>query len=656
MRIRRICSLLLLPLLVACSTNGPAQEAESEAIRASVREISGFVRDGWHLPFRARVFLADGTAAEERLALDQLEEIKQAYVHTAFDFYAADVVIEAGDSKDVRLDPESLHLEVRLGSATDDPISASDLLTEIAKAYRWKRAELWYAGERTEDLVAALRRDLGKLSRLEGEIALGCKRLELLTGTLRARSEEGKEAVLCPSEADYARSAQFRATFALNRVLNTLARWRLASTDPQLSVQREALTVAHYARLLHEVYLDWLLKIVVGGRTRLKIWSEDWRHRNPLYKALDAEAPILAIEGKQVPARVPEGAIRALLGLRLDDDLRDCYESFDRLWVNRTPLSPTTPLAGELNTARSRMQAIRKLGEDKELSGFTAWKELWDARFKDKVSLPFYGLIASIARFLGDTRTSHPPPAVTSAQLADLAAELQPGDVILVRQDRYLSNAFLPGFWSHALLYLGPIEDWGPLALSDGTPLLEDPVVRSVLEEYGQHIDGKPARVIEAISEGVVFNSLEHAVQKDYIAVLRPELSKVAIAEGIRRALRFVGRPYDFDFDFATDDKIVCTELVYRAYDPELNFAECQRRGASIPGVLEVMGRLAMPANELARLTLYMNAHPDPEPRVGYPGNRLRLVKLLDRPQKRGPAEVLSGRAALTRLQRSVSR
>lgn len=663
---RRLLLLLLLPLLVACTTPDRIRvEAESEAVRTQVRDVTEFVRDRWHLPFRLRVYLSNAKgeavepmllAEEEKLAIRQLEEIKQAYVHSSFDLYAADVVIVGSGSRHVRLHPDALRLEVRLPAGTRDPVSASALLAAIGEEYHWKRSDRWYTGERTDHLEAALRRDLGKLIRLEDEVALACRRLELLVGTLEARVEKDEEPVLTPCEADFARDAQFRATFALNRVLNTLARWRLASDDPQLSVQREALTTTHYARLIHEAYLDWLLKIVVGGRTRLKVWSDDWWHRNALYKCLDSEAPLVPIDDKELPGRVPAGAVRALLSLRLDGDLRACYESLDERWAARQPVSPGTPLARELQSATDRMQAIRVLGEQKELSGFTAWKELWDARLKDTVSLPFYGLVASIARFLGDTRTSHPPPAVSTAQLATLAGDLRPGDVVLVRQDRYLSNAFLPGFWPHAMIYLGPSDEWTRLELSDGTTLSDDPVVRALLERYAEPIDGKPARVIEAISEGVVFNSLEHAVQKDYVAVLRPLLPVAAIAEGIRRALRFLGRPYDFNFDFATDDRIVCTELVYRAYDPEMNFANTHRNSQSVPGVLEVMGRLAMPANELARLALYMNAHPEPRPTTGYPGKRLKLVALLDRPAKKGPAERLSGEAALTRLRKSVKR
>ena len=108
------------------------------------------------------------------------------------------------------------------------------------------------------------------------------------------------------------------------------------------------------------------------------------------------------------------------------------------------------PVGSEISRLTDRMQAVRKIGEGKRFGGFTAFKELWDARIKDNVfGAPFYGLIASIARFLGDTRTSHPDPAVDAELLAEMKAVLQAGDVILVRQDRYADklDAYLDGHY-----------------------------------------------------------------------------------------------------------------------------------------------------------------------------------------------------------------
>ena len=74
--------------------------------------------------------------------------------------------------------------------------------------------------------------------------------------------------------------------------------------------------------------------------------------------------------------------------------------------------------------------------------------------------------------------------------------------------------------------------------------------------------------ILEAVSEGVVAASIEHSCGADYVAALRPRLPPAARARAIGRALTFFGRPYDFNFDFATDDQIVCSELVVKAYEP----------------------------------------------------------------------------------------
>lgn len=106
---------------------------------------------------------------------------------------------------------------------------------------------------------------------------------------------------------------------------------------------------------------------------------------------------------------------------------------------------------------------------------------------------------------------------------------------------------------------------------------------------------GQPLVVIEAISEGVVQNSLGH-VTGDYVAALRPRLPPVAKARAIVRAFGFLDRPYDFDFDFATDDALVCTELVWRSYRPHDG-----EPGLRIEPPV-IAGRRTLPAHAFAQL------------------------------------------------------
>ena len=149
----------------------------------------------------------------------------------------------------------------------------------------------------------------------------------------------------------------------------------------------------------------------------------------------------------------------------------------------------------------------------------------------------------------------------------------------------YRDNAFLPGFWPHAALYIGREEDLARLEI------LDESAVRARLSEWRKtDAHGWPKTVIEAVSEGVIFNSLEHSMQADYVAVLRPRLPQQQIAEAIVRAFSHQGKPYDFEFDFFSSDKLVCTEVVYRSYEGLLHFP-----------LVKVMGRDTLPAIEIIR-------------------------------------------------------
>src|SRR6185436_7995908 len=76
----------------------------------------------------------------------------------------------------------------------------------------------------------------------------------------------------------------------------------------------------------------------------------------------------------------------------------------------------------------------------------------------------------------------------------------------------------------------------------------------------------------------------------DSLAVLRPRASKRAKAIAIARAFGYLGRPYDFNFDFHTDSALVCSEVVFKAYEGHV----------SLP-LSNVMGRVTLPPNEIVR-------------------------------------------------------
>ena len=81
------------------------------------------------------------------------------------------------------------------------------------------------------------------------------------------------------------------------------------------------------------------------------------------------------------------------------------------------------------------------------------------------------------------------------------------------------------------------------------------------------------------------------------------------------RAFAFVDKPYDYDFDFLSDQALVCSEVIYKAYAPsELN------RGLELP-VSSVLGRYIMPPNEIARIY---------DEQFGTEGQQFELVTFID--------------------------
>ncbi len=222
----------------------------------------------------------------------------------------------------------------------------------------------------------------------------------------------------------------------------------------------------------------------------------------------------------------------------------------------------------------------------------------------------FFPVQKGVAEWMGDTRVRHGSQYLIQAQhLRGVSERLKPGDILLSRKNWYLSNLGLPGFWPHGLLYVGSqsqlavsfdsepeVQSWVDTVCAKGTPFSRCLAIRYPLAfvERGRAEGSSSLQVIEAISEGVVQNSLEHAAG-DYLAAMRPRLSPLHRARAIDRAFSFMGKPYDFDFDFSTDDALVCTELLWRIYRPQAGMT-----GLEIP-LVRVMGRSTLPAQEIVK-------------------------------------------------------
>lgn len=236
---------------------------------------------------------------------------------------------------------------------------------------------------------------------------------------------------------------------------------------------------------------------------------------------------------------------------------------------------------------------LRRKREHMQTYAPSIWDGSWAGlvqKSKEAGTKASYTLQTVVSELAGDTRLSAATPLIPKGALALLESQLRPGDIVLTRRDWYVSNGFLPGFWPHALLYVGSVEEL------EARGLASNPAVARHLAAYRTPApDGHPRRFIEAVSEGVVFSSVPHAIWVDHLVVFRPRMSEARKNEAIARAFSHVGKRYDFDFDFFSTDKLVCTEVVYRAYDEPIGDEQLRLQ------LVQMMGRQTYPAVEFVR-------------------------------------------------------
>jgi hypothetical protein len=151
--------------------------------------------------------------------------------------------------------------------------------------------------------------------------------------------------------------------------------------------------------------------------------------------------------------------------------------------------------------------------------------------------------------------------------MTKLKAELRPMDVLLEKTPFRLTDRFIPGFYGHVAIWLGPVEQWGGWTVAyngQNIAVLEHPMVRKLLPLFK---DGK--LVLESLRlPGVTLNTLEHFMDIDDLLVLRSP-SLVDPGAMLIKALEQYGKPYDFNFDVETERELVCSELIYLVFTDE---------------------------------------------------------------------------------------
>jgi|GEM_PF-3978775 len=156
-------------------------------------------------------------------------------------------------------------------------------------------------------------------------------------------------------------------------------------------------------------------------------------------------------------------------------------------------------------------------------------------------------------------------------QIRQIEKELQPGDLLIKRSNWQVTNMGIDGFWTHSGIYLGNLEKcsafFSGITAPDGRTFPE--VLREDFPQVFQILDAGGFFIMEGVAAGAVVNPLESIARVDYLAALRPRLSKEDVMLALLKAFTFFGVPYDYGFDFLTNDELVCSELIYKAYSPE---------------------------------------------------------------------------------------
>lgn len=318
-----------------------------------------------------------------------------------------------------------------------------------------------------------------------------------------------------------------------------------------------------------------------------------------------------------------EGAFRLSQNIR-DDGLISSYlnqEDIEFLLpkdtyfqIKRKLTSPKEIL--RLNAGRAYLRLVEKyLTEDQKLlsyvrenikhieSNILKFPKLFvknPLEFLEKESLSLWlPAQKKIALNLSYIRTSRRDYFISPETIQGKQELFEPGDIFLERREWHATNIGIPGFWTHAALYTGTLEEID--RYFSEIPLEKNQKPSEYIEEKYPHVfrefqkkdsNGFAKRVTEAKRAGVILTSLEYTANADSLGVLRVQTSKEEKFKALLSAFSYYGKPYDYDFNFLSDSAVVCSELVYKAY----------QQNKDITFSLEsINGRLMLPPNNIAK-------------------------------------------------------
>ena len=148
-----------------------------------------------------------------------------------------------------------------------------------------------------------------------------------------------------------------------------------------------------------------------------------------------------------------------------------------------------------------------------------------------------------------------------------IQSKLQPMDILLEKTPFRLTDKLIPGHFGHVAIWTGTKAELINLGVWNNEYIKR--YANELLD--GASVNPKDGhQIIEALRSGVQLSTLDHFMNIDDFAILRPIFnekdSKKLTKEAIIMAFRQLGKKYDFNFDVNTTDKIVCSELAYVSF------------------------------------------------------------------------------------------
>ena len=148
-----------------------------------------------------------------------------------------------------------------------------------------------------------------------------------------------------------------------------------------------------------------------------------------------------------------------------------------------------------------------------------------------KTAIKWFGNII-ISKYPLFVTFGHTAYKIKGEDVRNILNVIKPGDILLRRFDSYVSGLMIPGYFTHAAIYIGDDQ------------------------------------IIHMLGDGITKEDILTFTRCDDIAIIhcnQEQISNIAIEKAIEYLNK--GEEYDYNFDFSNDKRLSCTELVNDVYN-----------------------------------------------------------------------------------------